>query len=723
MVILNVFTLIMAGCGSSGGGGGGGTTGNTVISGIASKGLIKGGTVTIYALDESGIKGVELGTTVTDDDGTYSVDLKLYIGNVLAEITGGHFTDEATGADIDAPPLSAALTNAHGNVSAAITPLTDIAVKCAGSELTTANINGANGLVAAALGINDIIGTMPHDVGSHADPGEFNKANYGLMLASISQIASGLGGDAYANMVTAINTIADDLKVDHKLDITGQTILTAFDEFANDLSKNKTGTTGVPDIVQSAVTHAIDTDPYPDFHETQETDLMKAKELVADLRNTTLSIYNYNGVGMKGIVETPFTNLSEELTTKMNTDLESTVKRIGWIVDSVKKMSDSQDDPLVVDNKLQGGLHTFTHHNLRLEVTVTLTSANNEAGFTSANFAVKDVRDKLNIISLDDGTLTLTADDVSGKIVSGTFIAHMSTSASSGEKVVASLAYTATYNGDAPASMTLTGNLTAPEGLSFDFSKDGRKLYATFAPVPDDAPNAPHSENELENYYPTSIFFSGRITTSTAQMDGNLNVSSIVWNSTDSDNEGCDVHLEGFVPESVRFEGSFQELKNGSANGARFWGRIVGNWDNAATYDMCAGPSSTNFPQWNAYFDGNITAPQRPTIAARLAAGQSTETGYQKYNLSASYLRTDVDGTVVHLDGTGTYDDNTRQLQATLINQDNMTVTFTYNNMLAKTERLTGAIKTSGGSIIADIYNVNGLPTVKYEDDYIETVF
>jgi len=139
---------------------------------------------------------------------------------------------------------------------------------------------------------------------------------------------------------------------------------------------------------------------------------------------------------------------------------------------------------------------------------------------------------------------------------------------------------------------------------------------------------------------------------------------------------------------------------------------------------MCAGPSSTNFPQWNAYFDGNIAAPQRPTIAAHLAASQTSDTGYQKYNLSASYLRIDADGTSVHLDGTGTYDDGTRQLQATLINQDNMTVTFTYNNTLAKNERLTGAIKTSDESKIADIYNVNGLPTVKYiEDDYIETVF
>jgi len=555
MVILNVFTLIMTGCGSSGGGGGGGTTGNTVISGIASKGLIKGGTVTIYALDENGIKGNALGTAVTDDNGAYAIDLGSYIGNVLAEITGGHFIDEATGADIDAPPLSAALTNAHGNVSAAITPLTDIAVKCAGSELTTANIAQANLLVETALGINNIIGTMPHDVGSHADV--FNEANYGLMLAAISQMASTQEGDASANIAAAINTIANDLKVDHKLDIQGQNLLDAFDAFTRNPDQNKTGTIGVPDIVQTAVDYAITHNPLPNLPipPAQQTDLMKAKKLVADLRNTTLSIYNYKGVGMEGIVETPFTNLSEELTTKVDSDLESTVKRIGWIVDSVKTMSDRLNDPLVIDGKIQGGFHTFTQDNLKLDVTVT--SANNDAGFTSVIFEVKDVGNKLNETSLDTGSLTLTANGL-GKIVSGTFIAEMSTSASNDEKLTANLTYVGTYDGDAPISLTLTGNLSAPDGLSFDFSKEGRKLYATFAPVPENAPNAPHSENELENYYPISIFFSGRITTSTARMDGSLNVSNIVWNPTASTAESCDMHSStGFFPRSVRFEGSF----------------------------------------------------------------------------------------------------------------------------------------------------------------------
>lgn len=736
IVILNAFALIMSGCGSSGGGnGGGGTTSGTTISGIASKGLIKGGTVTIFALDLNGIKGNSLGTAVTDPNGAYSVDVGSYTGNVLAEITGGHFIDEVTDVNIPAPPLSAALTNAHGNVSMAITPMTYIAVKCAGNALTTANIEGANHLVEAALGINDIIGTMPHDVKSHADTGKFNEANYGLMLASISQMASTQGGDASANIAAVINNIANDLKLDHKLDVQGQNILNAFDAFTNNLSKNKTGIADVPAIVQTAIDHAILNNPLPDVLIPPEgwTELMKAKKLIADLRNTTLSIYNYNGVGMKGIVETPFTNLSKELTIKANSDLESTVKRIGWIVDSVKRMSDRETDPLVMDGKLQDGFHTFIQDNLiyqdnliihvTLKLEVTVTSANNEAGFTSVIFAVKDVSNELNQTPIDDGSLTLTADDESGKIISGTFIARMATSASSGEKLVASLTYVGTYEGDAPTSMTLTGSLTAPDGLSFDFSKseEGRKLYATFDPIPE---SAPHSENELKNYYPTSIFFSGRITTSTARMDGTLNISSIVWNPTCSDEEDCDMHLsQGFVPKSVLFEGSFHELKNGSANGARFWGKIVGNWENAAMYDLCAGICSTNFPQWNAYFDGNIAAPLRPTIAAHLEASQ---TEYQKYNLSASYLRIDADETSVHLNGGGTYDEGTEQLEATLTNQDQMTVTFTYtyNSEVAKDDKLHGSINASGGSKMADIYNVNGLPTVKYiADNYFETIF
>jgi hypothetical protein len=718
IVILTTSALIMAGCGSptlSGNGTG------TIIRGIASKGLIKGGTVTIFALTQNGSKGDELGTALTDLNGAYSVDLGSYTGNVLVEITGGHYVDEVTDADIPAPPLSAALTNAEGNVFAVITPLTDIAVKCAEGILTTENIEGANRLVGTALGVVDIVGTIPYDTRGRTN--NFNEAHYGLVLASISQIAATQGEDASS----VIKSIAEDLSEDHKLDLEGQNILNAYGAFIKNSQQNQTGIVEVSAIVQAAISYAIDYNPVPDISLPPPTNLAKAKKLVTDLRNTALSIYNYENTGLGGIVETPFKNLSEELTTRISVDLKSTIDRVRWIADSVKKMSDDQADPLLIEGKLQSGIYTFTQGNLQLEV---VTEIDNYAGFNLVHFTVKDITNSYNGEDLDYGSLSLDV-DVSGKITSGVFVASMSTPESG--HLTASANYTATYDGDMLADMTLTGSLTAPGGISLDFSEEGRKLYATFAPTPAYASQSENesgteSENESESCYPTSIFFSGRITTATARMDGTLNIGEIDWNPATPAADNSDtcyasyVYVPGIMPRSATFEGTFREMKNGSPSGVIFYGKIKGDWENAAAFDYCSDVNPDNFPIWHASFDGNIIAPQRPTIVTHLGVSQ---TEYQMYDLFASYRRTDVDGTVVFLIANGSYDNGSQQqLLATLYNQDMMMVTLRYNDKASKDDKFQGDIRAVDGAKMADLYTMNGMPTVKYtEDDYIETIF
>ena len=90
-------TAILAGCGG-GGGGGGGATQTSVISGVASKGPINGGTVQVFAIDGAGVRAsAPLNSAIikTGLDGSYSVDVGSYTGAVLVEVRGGSYVDEA----------------------------------------------------------------------------------------------------------------------------------------------------------------------------------------------------------------------------------------------------------------------------------------------------------------------------------------------------------------------------------------------------------------------------------------------------------------------------------------------------------------------------------------------------------------------------------------------------------------------------------------------------
>src|SRR5919108_188455 len=86
-LILAAATLFVYGCG---GGGGGGTPAptTTVVSGVVSKGSVGGATVTVFAVNADGSKGVQLGTAAASSNGTderrkgaYSVDIGSYNGS------------------------------------------------------------------------------------------------------------------------------------------------------------------------------------------------------------------------------------------------------------------------------------------------------------------------------------------------------------------------------------------------------------------------------------------------------------------------------------------------------------------------------------------------------------------------------------------------------------------------------------------------------------------
>jgi len=255
LVVLNLFVVLLTGCG--GGGSSSDPGANTSLSGVASKGLISGATVTVYALNAAGNQGSALATATTGSNGAYSVNLGTYTGSILVVASGGSYTDEATGATVsgaDVPVLRAALTGVSGIVKAAVTPLTEIAVQKAGT-LTAANVTDANNIVSSMIGGVDIIVTMPADVLVSSSSTTAEK-NYGLMLATISQMVS--DGTA-ATVADAISSIVNDL-ADNQLDTTGADISTALDSFMIS-TNNNTGldaaTTTLDDTITTVTTNVI----------------------------------------------------------------------------------------------------------------------------------------------------------------------------------------------------------------------------------------------------------------------------------------------------------------------------------------------------------------------------------------------------------------------------------------------------------------------------------
>lgn len=210
-ILLIISLSLLAACG---GGGTSGTTGGTatpaatVIKGVASKGVITNGTVTVYALTASGAKGAQLGTGSTDGSGAYSIAIGSYSGPVVVEAHGS-YTDEATGLIKTVPaatPLRAALAGASGTVTLPVTPLTELAVQQAGT-LTAANISAANSLVSSSFKL-DIIATVPVAATAAAfQSGSATQAqkDYALTLAAVSQQMQSSGTDL-STTLSAINS-------------------------------------------------------------------------------------------------------------------------------------------------------------------------------------------------------------------------------------------------------------------------------------------------------------------------------------------------------------------------------------------------------------------------------------------------------------------------------------------------------------------------------------
>jgi hypothetical protein len=146
---------LLAGCG------GGGSTAaapaaSTTISGSAVKGPVGGATVRVTTL-----AGNVLGTTTTSPAGTYTLTIN-YGGDVVIEIQGGTYLDEATSQTVTLNQLKAIVSASGGSQTVHVTPLTYLAYFY--SSNTAAGFNTALANLATQFGMSstNLLTTLPN---------------------------------------------------------------------------------------------------------------------------------------------------------------------------------------------------------------------------------------------------------------------------------------------------------------------------------------------------------------------------------------------------------------------------------------------------------------------------------------------------------------------------------------------------------------------------------
>jgi len=248
-VLLTVMNLY--GCG---GGGGGSSTahpeGSVTISGVAAMGPISGGDVKVYAVKDGKVDtSTVLGTGTTAADGSYTITLgSAPTGPVVVEVTGGTYTDEASGTSgvNNKMKLRAAVSSASDGAKIAVTTLTHLA--CSQVEgignFSAVEIDDANLQVGRFFEVSDIIGSLPFDPTLPAPAGVNNdQRKHSAALAVISFLMNNRKGSLSLEdaMVTVHADLENELKNNGGFSLTTiNDINTAISSYA-DSGKNKGG--------------------------------------------------------------------------------------------------------------------------------------------------------------------------------------------------------------------------------------------------------------------------------------------------------------------------------------------------------------------------------------------------------------------------------------------------------------------------------------------------
>jgi hypothetical protein len=228
-----LITALFSGCG----GGGGASTqligsgGTGIISGSVTKGPMSGATITAYGLTAGGTMGAQIGTATSDGSGNYTMTISAYNGPVMLKVTGGTYTDEATGAPMTMG-LSDAMTTVIPTISSGstisgiqVTPLTSMAQTKAAQlsgGMKDTNITAANTSVGNYFNITDIVHVRPMNplIAGSGTGASTDAKNYGISMAAISQFASTNSISNTSTLVSAMMSDSADGMMDGKAGVT-----------------------------------------------------------------------------------------------------------------------------------------------------------------------------------------------------------------------------------------------------------------------------------------------------------------------------------------------------------------------------------------------------------------------------------------------------------------------------------------------------------------------
>jgi len=252
--------ILLAGCG--GGGGTSTTPGNGTISGTAIKGPVSDAAITAFGMNSNGTKGHQIGATATDAQGNFSMNVGNHAGPFMLQMTGGSFTDEATGTvmTMGAGDMMTALvpsmTAGENVTNIRMTPLTSMAQQMAqnmSGGMTEANITQANSAMGQYFGVNDILYTQPmnplaNGAGAAATQ---DQRDYGMTIAAMSQYAHMVGMPNTSGMVTAMMSDASDGHMNGMMG--GNQITMGGGMMGENMMQPNAGATGLADAMQAFI--------------------------------------------------------------------------------------------------------------------------------------------------------------------------------------------------------------------------------------------------------------------------------------------------------------------------------------------------------------------------------------------------------------------------------------------------------------------------------------
>jgi hypothetical protein len=172
--------------------------------------------------------GTKIVSAGTDAQGNFTLSMGSYTGPVMLQMTGGTYTDEASGRNMSMLPgdfMTAVLpTMAAGATVSGIqmTPLTSMAQAMAqhlSGGMTDANIATANTAVDRYFMVTDILHNVPMNplLSGSSNAASQDSINYGMALAAMSQEAMSQGMSSSSAMVTAMVNDASDGIMDGKM--------------------------------------------------------------------------------------------------------------------------------------------------------------------------------------------------------------------------------------------------------------------------------------------------------------------------------------------------------------------------------------------------------------------------------------------------------------------------------------------------------------------------